>query len=460
MTAFWRAFLAASLGLATLTGLLILRGDQSELRPLETSPGAGDNAASTRPLITLRYRGRLDPGSVESHFSLSPPTDGTLEVDANLVRFIPKVSLQPQARYEVHLAAGVRDQSGRTAREELVVPFQTRPPRLLVSRPEGEADPATAAGVRNLWMVDPDGANSRRVTEEPLGVLFVSVSPDGERLAYSSPTAGQEDASALWSVRTDGSDRRQLAGDNRSAIVSHAWSPGGDLIIYERRPLLPGVGPHGRVGPARLMGVRPDGTQIGPMYGRNEETGVLPTFSPDGTRFSFYESGQRALAISNFTDQVRLIPAFGLDPGSWDPSGGRLVYSDMPSATDASQTILRVVEAAGGEPRPLNPFGPRAYAAYSPTWSPDGRFIAFIGRDPAGATGCWLFDLSTQTTRAVLTDASWTYAPPRFSPDGRYLAVSRLGSGAQARWELWVGPADGSSLQLSPFSGLVEAWAP
>jgi hypothetical protein len=60
----------------------------------------------------------------------------------------------------------------------------------------------------------------------------------------------------------------------------------------------------------------------------------------------------------------------------------------------------------------------------------------------------------------MLTDASWTYAPPRFSPDGRYLAISRLGSGAQAKWELWVGPADGSGLQLTAFSGLVEGWAP
>ena len=54
---------AASLGMALLTGLVIVRGDQTELRPLETSPAAGDTSVSTRPLITLRYRGRLDPAS-------------------------------------------------------------------------------------------------------------------------------------------------------------------------------------------------------------------------------------------------------------------------------------------------------------------------------------------------------------------------------------------------------------
>jgi Tol biopolymer transport system component len=455
LTPFGRAFLVAWLGLLALTGLVVLRGDKTELRPMETLPAAGETSVSTRALITLRYRGRLDPGGVEDRFSLSPPAEGTLEVDGSLIRFAPNAPLQPQTRYEARLAAGLREQGGRTSREEFVLPFHTRPPRLLVSRPEGEV--ASAIGVRNLWAVDLDGSNRRRITEELLGVLFVSVAPDGERLVYSSPVPGQPDASALWSVRLDGSDRRQLAGDNRSAIVSHAWSPRGDLIIYERRPLLPGVGPGGRIGPPRLMGVNPDGTQIGPVYGRNEETGFLPSFSPDGTRFSFYESSQRALAISNFTDEVRIIPAFGLDPGSWDPSGSRLVYSDTPSERDSSRTVLRVVEAAGGDPQEVSPPG---FNAYSPTWSPDGRAIAFIGRDPAGASGCWLLDVASGRARAVLTDAAWTYARPLFSPDGLYLAVSRLGGGAQAAWQLWVGPADGSSLQLSPYGGLAEAWAP
>src|SRR5205823_4449402 len=86
---FWRAFLAASLGLAALTVLVIVRGDQTELRPIETSPVADDPAVSTRPLITLRFRGRLDPAGVADRFRLSPAVDGTLEVDNNLIRFSP-----------------------------------------------------------------------------------------------------------------------------------------------------------------------------------------------------------------------------------------------------------------------------------------------------------------------------------------------------------------------------------
>jgi Big-like domain-containing protein/WD40 repeat protein len=346
---FLRAFVAAWLALAALTGLVVVRGDQTELRPVESSPAAGETAVSTRPLITLRYRVRLDPTSAEGRFSLSPPADGMLEVDGDSIRFAPSASLQPDIEYEARLAAGLRDQHGRVSRQDLVVPFLTRSPRLLVSRPEGEAGAATATSVRNLWAVDIHGSTAHRVTDEPLGVLFVSAAPDGERVAYSSILPDQTDASALWSVRLDGSDRRQLAGEGRSVIVSHAWSPRGDLIIYERRPLLPAVGVGGRVGPPRLMGMRPDGTQIGPVYGRNEESAFLPTFSPDGTRVAFYESAQRAVAIYNFTNDVRLVPAFGLDAGSWEPSGNRLVYSDTPTEGDASRTVLRVVEIPGGE---------------------------------------------------------------------------------------------------------------
>jgi Tol biopolymer transport system component len=443
--------------MAALTALVVLRGDQSELRPLESYPAPGETAVSTRPLITFRYRGRLDAASASDRFSLFPATDGTLEVDGNLIRFAPGNPLQAETDYQARLAPGLRDEAGRTSRQELILPFRTRPPRLLVSRPETESQAPTATSVRNLWVADLDGSNAKRVTQEPLGVLFVSGAPDGERVAYSSTTPGQMEASTLWSVRLDGSDRRQLAGDGRSAIVSHAWSPQGDLIVYERRPLLPGVGSGGRVGPPRLLGVRPDGTQIGPVYGRNEETAFLPSFSPDGTRVSFYESTQRALGIYNFTEDVRFVSAFGLDSGSWDPSGTRLVYSDTPTESDSSRTVLRVVEAAGREPREISPPG---FNAYSPSWSPDGRTIAFVGRDPSSTTGCWLLDVSSGTARPVLTGAGWTYARPLFSPDGRHLAVSRLGPAMRAGWELWIGHADGSRLQLSPHSGLIEAWAP
>src|SRR5439155_1064912 len=132
VSASWRAFLAASLGLATLTTLVIVRGDQPELRPIETSPVADDPAVSTRPLITLRFRGRLDPAGVADHFRLSPPIDGTLEVDNNLIRFSPRAALEPGVRYEARLTAGVREQSGREARQDFVLPFQTRLPRLLI----------------------------------------------------------------------------------------------------------------------------------------------------------------------------------------------------------------------------------------------------------------------------------------------------------------------------------------
>ena len=86
--------------------------------------------------------------------------------------------------------------------------------------------------------------------------------------------------------------------------------------------------------------------------------------------------------------------------------------------------------ATPNEPRRLTPdsFEPFEYA---PSWSPDGRWLAFAGTDRDGSTHLWKVPAAGGSpTRVTSVPAEYYY--PVFSPDGQSLVASR-GSGGSAR---------------------------
>jgi dipeptidyl aminopeptidase/acylaminoacyl peptidase len=82
---------------------------------------------------------------------------------------------------------------------------------------------------------------------------------------------------------------------------------------------------------------------------------------------------------------------------------------------------LALVPIEGGVPRVIA--GDVPGLVYSPTWSPDGKVIAYSRWKDGGYRDIHLYDLATGTDRALARDRAMD-VDPRFSPDGRYLLYS------------------------------------
>src|SRR5262249_5520705 len=82
---------------------------------------------------------------------------------------------------------------------------------------------------------------------------------------------------------------------------------------------------------------------------------------------------------------------------------------------------LAVVPIEGGVPRVLAADLPGF--AYSPSFSPDGRLIAYSRWMPGGFRDIHVFDLQTGTDRALMHDRAMD-VDPRFAPDGRVIIFS------------------------------------
>lgn len=108
--------------------------------------------------------------------------------------------------------------------------------------------------------------------------------------------------------------------------------------------------------------------------------------------------------------------AFALISDSTDPFNASVALSTMP-VTGGKVTRLPVGEAS------YYGFG---LGQNDPTWSPDGRTIAYTYNDKLGAFGSpriALYNVKTKTARFLTPNG---YAQPSWSPDGLYLAAVRV----------------------------------
>jgi len=125
-----------------------------------------------------------------------------------------------------------------------------------------------------------DGSDVQRVTSGADDDYPGDYSPNGKQIVFlrSSFDSG---AQALYTVKTDGSDLRQITPDGMNlAFDGGSWSPQGNQILFAAAP----------VARRAIYVVHTDGTglQQVPIAGCGLTVGCFnPVWSPDGTKIAF-----------------------------------------------------------------------------------------------------------------------------------------------------------------------------
>lgn len=111
-----------------------------------------------------------------------------------------------------------------------------------------------------------------------------------------------------------------------------------------------------------------------------------------------------------------------------DPLGGRLaLVSDGPDPTKRN-VILQLFDLATGELTKVDVPEKAPFGHQDPTWRPDGALLFYVQNDrdrARGAPSIHRFNPTTGRTAAVTGPG---YLSPSFSPDGRFIAATRVTS--------------------------------
>lgn len=271
---------------------------------------------------------------------------------------------------------------------------------------------------RSIWLVD-----TRTGAQVPLAgaggasesdAFAPRWSPDGTRLAYVSTASG---AAQLWAAWIKGGETVRLTGLPASPS-SITWSPDGNTIAYTM--LVEGE-------PMKLGSGAPAGKPEGAKWAEPLEIYDLLAYRADGAGY-----------LKPGFEKIFAIPATGgaarqLTFGEYHDSGplafakdGRTLYfgaNRQPDwQNDPIESEIHALDIASGT---ITALTGRDGPDYSPSVSPDGKLIAFLGFDDTGRAheDDDLYVMAPDGTgRRNLTE-SWDYSPAGIAWDADGTAI-------------------------------------
>ena len=247
-------------------------------------------------------------------------------------------------------------------------------------------------GNNEIYVMDADGGNQTRITNNPAYDDQPHWSPDGTKIAFFSNRNGNYE---LYSMNADGSNPIRLT-NNLPADGFPAWSPDGTKIAFTSGNL-------GDVATYEIYVMNADG------------------------------SNRIRLTNNSVGDAV---PA-------WSPDGAKIVFMSGNSLFDPNSFEIFVMDANGNNRTQLTT---NSVMDGQPSFSPDGTRILFASGDAGNPPGVEIYVMDANgSNRTQLTHNSVTDGFPAWSPDGAKIVFASGDPFDDKTVELYVMNADGSN---------------
>jgi TolB protein len=248
-----------------------------------------------------------------------------------------------------------------------------------------------------IWVMDHDGFNQHPITSYGSQSLTPRWAPDNTKLAFTSYASGNPEI-RIFSFDTN---RRIPFPSYKGLNTTPAWSPDGKKIAF-----------------CSSMGGDPE----------------------------IYVSDANGYNLQRLT----FSPAVDISP-VWNPKTGKEIafVSDR-----AGSPQIYIMSADGTNLRRMTTVKEGGDAS-SPSWSPNGLFMAFHWRvSETGTYDIYIMEIASGQIIQLTHDAGRN-EHPTWSPDGRHLAFESTRSGSRQVWTMFANGKDPKQLTKN-----VENWNP
>ncbi len=258
----------------------------------------------------------------------------------------------------------------------------------------------TGRGVKEIWSMDPDGANQKQVTQYKSISFTPAVSPDGTRLAFTTFQPGNP---AIFVFSLETGRRLPFYSPAASVATTPEFTPDGQHIL-----LASSIG-----GWTQIFMANPEGSGLR-RIGYSSAIDIEPKVNPKTGSEMVFVSGRSGLPQIyrmnlDGADVSRLTTGEGeaVNP-AWHPDGQHIAFAWTRGYAPGNYNIF-VMDVAS---RQVNQLTHGAGCNQNPSWAPDGVHIVFAS-NRSGSTQIWTMladgtQLQQLTTQGLNTMPVWS----------------------------------------------------
>ncbi len=255
------------------------------------------------------------------------------------------------------------------------------------------------ARLKQLAVMDYDGANIQYLTDNSALVLAPRFSPTGDRILFTSYATGFPQ---IYLMSAADLSTRALEQQDGTMTFAPRFSPDGQSVVFSLE----------RGGNTDIYRLDIGSSALSQLT-NSPAIETAPSYSPDGSQIVF-ESDRSG------TQQIYVMSAGGGEPvrisngkgryGTpvWSPRGDMIAFTKQ----NEGRFHIGVMLVDGGEERLLT----SSFLDEGPTWAPNGRVIMFTrqGAGEGGEAALFSVDISGRNLRQITTDGA--ASDPAWSP--------------------------------------------